>query len=626
MSDPVQVNMYGIRYFIDGDLSDPLVKKLMVQARNDLQQIKSRNINNIPHIWLNKPNAYKIVSQFGIDSAYIDVPAFKAAEYKGEKEEVTKTEKEAYRFVPAICIGNPGLGSYYTYDVDWQTESNISVCAASNWDGIVDIIINSPTAKNPGEIYKDGLQSDKLEIMACRNWGNREFEIDYDTDNEEDSFTETFLKPAPYLGRGNDGGVDYLIHDLNAIHPYCYNYDAPQHPITIAAIDAAHSDPDFNDQPQFLSWCDGYCDSYIPSGLCCNQFVHSVHFVVGQRCGGGHLFFQYRAKGYYEVEDFPSCFYYLGICFYGQGEYNEVTIIEPIELTTVGEAQEKTVTDRYYEKYSGLAQMHWQVGGDMYRSGGGTIPFDFGYELFDLEENVFSMPEPCVTSQTYMDDYFELVPYNYGLPGAYIQDIGAEEYICPISSFKNKYLLMIVEDLYEYNYSSLCRPWNLTGYGYDLNGIYDQGSYQNCLGGTSTEENYHRLCANLNGERIEIDVGEDEFEFFQVTDSLILDFMGIPVYMYAYVKHKYPSQVQTPRVLYTRYGYFLNDIHYQSEKFYPAGVLNDMGWFTCLHDVFGSVDRDGSYGYGQCAGYIIKEKTQTEKRTVENAQGFGSLL
>jgi len=40
---PVQVNMYGIRYFINGDLSDPYVKKLMVQARNDLQGMKDRN-------------------------------------------------------------------------------------------------------------------------------------------------------------------------------------------------------------------------------------------------------------------------------------------------------------------------------------------------------------------------------------------------------------------------------------------------------------------------------------------------------------------------------------------------------------------------------------------------------
>jgi len=46
----------------------------MVQARNDLQGMKDRNINDIDHIWLNKPKAYKIDSQFGIDSVYIDVP------------------------------------------------------------------------------------------------------------------------------------------------------------------------------------------------------------------------------------------------------------------------------------------------------------------------------------------------------------------------------------------------------------------------------------------------------------------------------------------------------------------------------------------------------------------------
>jgi len=90
---PVQINMYGIRYFINGDLSDPYVKKLMVQARNDLQQMKNRNINNIPHTWLNKPNAYKIVSQFGIDSAYINVP-FGGEQHKKIEWEEKKERKD----------------------------------------------------------------------------------------------------------------------------------------------------------------------------------------------------------------------------------------------------------------------------------------------------------------------------------------------------------------------------------------------------------------------------------------------------------------------------------------------------------------------------------------------------
>ena len=103
MSNPVQVNMYGIRYFIDGDLSDPHVKKLMVQARNDLQQMKSRNINNIPHIWLNKPNAYKVVSQFGIDSAYINVPRVEEKiKRKVEFEEKKEKKEELVEYLMAF--------------------------------------------------------------------------------------------------------------------------------------------------------------------------------------------------------------------------------------------------------------------------------------------------------------------------------------------------------------------------------------------------------------------------------------------------------------------------------------------------------------------------------------------
>ena len=147
-------------------------------------------------------------------------------------------------------------------------------------------------------------------------------------------------------------------------------------------------------------------------------------------------------------------------------------------------------------------------------------------------------------------------------------------------------------------------------------------------------KNYFILTANLNGTRHVIDIGNEDIvvgdgnklEYFEVIDSLILDFMGTPVYMYGYVKHKYPAGGE-PYALYTRYGYFLNDTHYQSEKFYPAGVLNDAGRITNLHDVFGSEARDGKYGYGQCAGYIIKEKTSdTQKRTVPDVQQSRSML
>jgi len=126
MSNPVQINMYGIRYFIDGDLSDPHVKKLMVQARNDLQQMKNRNINNIPHIWLDKPNAYKIVSQFGIDSAYINVPVFKK---RGFREIEIKKKEEKPRINVYLT---PALETYGDKDGVF-TQLGYAICSPGTW-------------------------------------------------------------------------------------------------------------------------------------------------------------------------------------------------------------------------------------------------------------------------------------------------------------------------------------------------------------------------------------------------------------------------------------------------------------------------------------------------------------
>jgi len=129
---PVQINMYGIRYFIDGDLSDPHVKKLMVQARNDLQQMKGRNINNIGHTWLVKPNAYKIVSQFGIDSAYINVPRHRKG---GLKEMVIEKKKEKKYFEEYIIahevwiMKNPSDIGYAN-----ATQVGYLLCEGGGWN------------------------------------------------------------------------------------------------------------------------------------------------------------------------------------------------------------------------------------------------------------------------------------------------------------------------------------------------------------------------------------------------------------------------------------------------------------------------------------------------------------
>jgi len=128
---PKQVNMYGIRYFINGDLSDPYVKKLMVQARNDLRGMKDRNINDIDHIWMNKPKAYKIDSQFGIDSVYIDVPTF------GEKikRKVVLEEKKEKKDLNVYLTP-----AFEAYDSDWNQIGYV-ICSPGTWNAPYTLIV-----------------------------------------------------------------------------------------------------------------------------------------------------------------------------------------------------------------------------------------------------------------------------------------------------------------------------------------------------------------------------------------------------------------------------------------------------------------------------------------------------
>ena len=166
MSNPVQVNMYGIRYFIDGDLSDPLVKKLMVQARNDLQQMKGRNINNIPHIWLNKPNAYKIVSQFGIDSAYINVPPIKKRrKIPFEIELIEQKDDIRIEYLPTFEV----------YDVN-DNQIGYVVCESGIWEPPY-LLILTPNVISPLEsregvevAHSEGITVDPFYFPVWKYW------------------------------------------------------------------------------------------------------------------------------------------------------------------------------------------------------------------------------------------------------------------------------------------------------------------------------------------------------------------------------------------------------------------------------------------------------------------------
>ena len=617
MSNPVQVNMYGIRYFIDGDLSDPLVKKLMVQARNDLQQMKDRNINNIPHIWLNKPNAYKIVSQFGIDSAYINVPVLVGEKHKKEKEVYKIEKEETYRFVPAIYINTPELlllhaelPYYFGLTGRWHYISDVSVCSDGNWNGAFEVIKDSEMngAGEPGTVCKDGTKTDDLEVIACYNWGNADFYWSWDCDYDglEDTISQTLFNPAPYLGHSLNGGEDYAWEDAlagGAVYYWTIGTPVPICPGVEADIEAA--DEGWDSTGLYYARNDDYVVSYDPP-QCKNDWWEDTYLVFRYRCGAGHLFFEYEVEGWQEHRKVTGLWYYMGLCFgYGDTYCYEAVNTWPVARTSGGGGQTREWTEHHYLPYFGYSYVKL-FDDDLQRSDG-EFYFDFDYFTETTEMRMGSMTAPCETSQSDTYNDFELYPSLEGFPGAYIQDIGEPEYICPVESFYNKYFLMIVEEYWEYVGSRTCSPWNVTGYGYDAGGVYDQGSIAPCPGTGSDEETQYRiLCINLNGERIEIDTGDDELDYFEVSDSLILDFMGQPVYMYAYKRYRYTNGGYDGT--YTRYGYFLNDKHYQSEKFYPAGITNSTGRITNLHDVYGSMNI-GKYGYGKCSGYIIKEMT-----------------
>lgn len=596
----LQVNLHGIRYFIDGNLEDPEVQRRMHEARLHLQNLVVAN-PNVDDYRLEKSGLFKVRSVFGEVTIHIEAPLVGVEERGLIEEETPVLEEEKYRFVPAICIGNPELYPYTTF-VAWQEISDISICAGAFWEGILVAVEDSPTAANPGEVYKDGPLTEDRKIEACYNWGNRGFWFDFDDEPETATNTDSLFSPMPYLGFSTDGAVDYMWSELNETQTTNTGVPYPSH-------EWSETIADYNDCHNSLYWtCKNFwwetsqCLEWIPSGYCCKHwwkdtFIHGRH-----RCGYGHLMFEYSAEAYKERKQCNNVFRLTGICFYLDCNMDGSVHTSPVGGTQ-GSAQNREVYDSYDLPYYGYTD-------DMERSDG-ELRFGraegWDYGATEYEDITAIMTGPCDTSQTDVSSDLEIYPQYYGYPGAYIQDIGEEAYICPVATMHNKYFLMIVEEVWDYYSTGSCDPWEATGYGYDGAGVYDHGSVGTCTGRNEVRaDQYQILCVNLNGERIEIDRGDDGSDFFNVTDSLILDFKGTPIYMYAYMRTRYGNGGY--QTTYVRYGYFMNENHYQSEIFYPVPVTNAQGHITCLHDVYDSIERSGQYGYGQCAGYIITER------------------
>jgi hypothetical protein len=231
----------------------------------------------------------------------------------------------------------------------------------------------------------------------------------------------------------------------------------------------------------------------------------------------------------------------------------------------------------------------------------------------------------CQYSQHDLLNRSHVTSEKSNMPGAYIQDTGEAQYQCPVADFTNLYMLLFVEEHYNYTRDFTSTPnihpiygWNVANFrAYRDGDTYEHGTVQPHGDYTSDdieETKYYALCVNLNNQRIEIDQTEDDGDYFYVTDSVILDYFGTPVYMYGYVRGHYNDDTGYWDAVYTRYGYFMNGVHYRSQAFEPAGVGGERVY--CLHDVYGSVNREGTYGFGQCAGFAVK-RTKRDTQTIE---------
>jgi len=604
MAEPIQINKHGVRFFIHGNPMDPEIIQKMHESMLHLQNMRAGHGPDVDDMRLERTGRFKIRQVFGEVTIHVFGIPFEEEILELEEEEVLEETEETYRFVPAIFIN--------TSDRPWRRICDVSVCSADNWNGVIEIIKDSEANYygEPGTVCKDGTKNDELEVIACYNWGNADFwwSWDGDYDGVEDTESNTYFNPAPYLGHSLDGAVDHAWEEAlagGAVYYWPLATPVPICPGVEADIKAA--DEGWTSTGLKYARSDDYTVSYDPP-QCRNDWWGHTYLVFRYHCGGGHLFFEYEVEGWQEHQRCDGLVYMYGFCIgYNDTYCAEAVNTWPVARSVGGGAQTRGLEWTYSLPYFGYSD------DDLQRSDG-EFYFDFDYMYETTETRAALMTAPCVTSQSDTYYRFEIFPEYQGWPGAYIQDIGEPEYICPVESFYNKYFLMIVEEYSERNISRTCPQWAVTGYGYDAEGVYDHGGVSTCSGTSVDEETTYRiLCINLNGERIEIDVGDDEHDYFEVSDSCILDFMGTPIYMYAYYKTRYTNGDYDG--IYTRYGYFMNDKHYQSEKFYPAGITNYSGRISVLHDVYGSMNI-GEYGYGECSGYVIKETT-TKKGAVK---------
>jgi len=377
-------------------------------------------------------------------------------------------------------------------------------------------------------------------------------------------------------------------------------------------------------------WDDGYWYDFCcehPAGFPCyyRNYTDTGLLAYFSQCSYSYLWFAYKVIAWQEQWYHPDMWAFMGFCYSG-----DVHILENIPKPGDLILDEEEGGPNTREAASSYAQRYWGViytgNGDWsdLRSGGDIPDWEWN-DLGNAYERTHSLSQPsmCTKNQCDTYKYQEIYPIAYGFNGAFIQDVndGEEAHVCPIESFANLHFELISVYHYYFEYDYCDSRWHVSGVGYDGD-VWQDGTVGGLSGVPESAytrlESYYVLLIILNGKIIEIDRSDDygdgmteRTDEFYCRDSLILDFMGTPVYMYSYSRVRRNPDTGKSFVLYTRYGYFLNDEHYQSEKFEPAGVTCE-GHLYDLHDVAGSVERNGKYGFGQCAGFAVKNTFERE--------------
>jgi hypothetical protein len=189
-------------------------------------------------------------------------------------------------------------------------------------------------------------------------------------------------------------------------------------------------------------------------------------------------------------------------------------------------------------------------------------------------------------------------------------------------------LYMVADYDEEYKYD--CGKWGLTNYYWASGGAYyNQGSWgspSDC-----THENSDKRRSLLYANVLGVDVLLDETEwgeggwgnqaedtYYYITETFILDYFGVPVFMYGYTLYWYDRTTYDYVIDHIRYGYFMGDSerHYRTEKFFTTEDLRSKytSGDSTMHDVFGLGEKTGFYAHGRCCGFAIKTTREREER------------